>query len=408
MWRRLSSSSSWARPGNSPDHGALRLRADDHREPGRAVVGAAAVLLGAAAELAPDVDQHAVGEAARLEVGLERGQRLGEHREVAVQRCRPGCRACRSRRWRRARRPSAAAPCRASPRAPPAGARSRPRSGRAPRSATARRCPGGPASWPRRPTVCLAALRAERSSASSVASVPWTRSASISFVRRPLSQTSRASSEKYSGLETAATGTFAAASAGASVPVERQALQRVVVGAVLVEVAAEPADAAERVDLADLPVVARREVRLVGVAVADRRHDRDLARDVEVAQRRGARVPVQARVLGEHVGGVAARGQLEVRPQLRVAGVADRREHRQRVEPAGEEDRDEHRLRRAPPWARAMPSSNAIRDSSEPPNTDSARPLPRARKERRLRPVPAGVGMPGSMPRRPRPAWARE
>ncbi len=61
-----------------------------------------------------------------------------------------------------------------------------------------------------------------------------------------------------------------------------------------------------------------------------------------------------------------------------------------------------------PACARAMPSSNAIRETIEPPNTDSASPLPRVRKERRLRPVPAGTGMPGSMPRRPRPACARE
>ena len=46
------------------------------------MVGAGrAVLLGAAAELAPDVDEHAVGEAAGLEVALERAERGGGERE---------------------------------------------------------------------------------------------------------------------------------------------------------------------------------------------------------------------------------------------------------------------------------------------------------------------------------------
>src|SRR5215210_7276261 len=61
-----------------------------------------------------------------------------------------------------------------------------------------------------------------------------------------------------------------------------------------------------------------------------------------------------------------------------------------------------------PAWAAAMPSSSAIRESIEPPKTDNASPLERARNERRLRPVPAGTGIPGSIPRRPRPAWAFE
>ena len=47
-------------------------------EAGGAVVGAVgAVLLAAAAELRPDLDQHAVREAARLEVALEGEQRVG-------------------------------------------------------------------------------------------------------------------------------------------------------------------------------------------------------------------------------------------------------------------------------------------------------------------------------------------
>ena len=70
-------------------------------------------------------------------------------------------------------------------------------------------------SWPRSPTVCVAARRAERSSLSSVARLPCALSASTMRVRIVASQTSRAPSEKYSGDETAATGLSAAASAGA-------------------------------------------------------------------------------------------------------------------------------------------------------------------------------------------------
>ena len=77
--RRLSSSSSVARPGNSPTMLPVACVPISEREAGGAVVGAAAVLLRPAAELAPHVDQHAVGEAARLEVALER-QRLGPTR----------------------------------------------------------------------------------------------------------------------------------------------------------------------------------------------------------------------------------------------------------------------------------------------------------------------------------------
>ena len=47
------------------------------------MVGAArAVLLRAAAELRPDVDEHAVGEPARLEVALEGEQRVGRELQV--------------------------------------------------------------------------------------------------------------------------------------------------------------------------------------------------------------------------------------------------------------------------------------------------------------------------------------
>ena len=58
---------------------------------------------------------------------------------------------------------------------------------------------------------------------------------------------------------------------GLQLVVEREPLQRVVVRAVVVEVAAHPAARQARVGRADLPEVARGEVRLVGVRVADRR-----------------------------------------------------------------------------------------------------------------------------------------
>src|SRR4051794_7268347 len=56
--------------------------------------------------------------------------------------------------------------------------------------------------------------------------------------------------------------------------------------------------------------------------------------------------------------------------------------------------------------ARATPSSNAPRPSFEAPYTDMASPAERSTKERRVRPVPAGVGIPGSIAGSPWPARA--
>src|SRR5207244_3296625 len=54
------------------DHRPAYGRAEQEAGAGGAVVGAArAVLLGAAPELGPDVHEHPVGQAARLEVALE-------------------------------------------------------------------------------------------------------------------------------------------------------------------------------------------------------------------------------------------------------------------------------------------------------------------------------------------------
>src|SRR3954468_9736167 len=65
-------------------------------------------------------------------------------------------------------------------------------------------------------------------------------------------------------------------------------------------------------------------------------------------------------------------------------------------------------VRWGPPAAAcATPSSNASAPRSRPaPYTESARPAERRRNERRLRPVPAGVGIPGSIAGSPAPARA--
>ena len=97
--------------------------------------------------------------------------------------------------------------------------------------------------------------------------------------------------------------------------VEREPLERVVGRADAVEVAAEPAAAQPRVQRAHLVEVARDEVRLVGVRVADGGHDGDLALPVQRRDRGRGRVPAQARVLGER--GARAGRQGELRPQPR-------------------------------------------------------------------------------------------
>ena len=81
--------------------------------------------------------------------------------------------------------------------------------------------------------------------------------------------------------------------------VEREPLHRVVLRADLVEEAPEPAGAQVRVGLADLVVVARREVRLVGVVVADRLQHGHLALGVQRREPAGRRMPAQPVVLEE-------------------------------------------------------------------------------------------------------------
>src|SRR5262249_55126879 len=74
-------------PGKLADLRTGGTRAEEEAGPGRAVAGAArAVLLGAPAELRPDEREHAVGDAARLEVALERIERRGGCRQRGCER----------------------------------------------------------------------------------------------------------------------------------------------------------------------------------------------------------------------------------------------------------------------------------------------------------------------------------
>jgi hypothetical protein len=56
--------------------------------------------------------------------------------------------------------------------------------------------------------------------------------------------------------------------------------------------------------------------------------------------------------------------------------------------------------------AAAMPCSNAFGPRLAAPYTDSASPVACETNERRVSPVPAGIGIPGSTAGRPWPAWA--
>ncbi len=155
------------------------------------------------------------------------------------------------------------------------------------------------------------------------------------------------------------------------------------------------------VELTDLVVVARGEVRLVGVFVADRREGGDLALGVQFGERRRARVPLQAGVLGE---GLAGAGRLgDVGTEFRVERVADRGEHAHRVDPAFEEDRDQDLLR----GRRLGDAAVEGRERDLRGAVDGERDAGAAGEE--LAPGEAGaggVGIPGSIAGRPRPASA--
>ena len=147
--------------------------------------------------------------------------------------------------------------------------------------------------------------------------------------------------------------------------VEREPLNRVVRRADLVEVAAEPAGAQVRVGLAHLVVVAGREVRLVGVVVADRLDHGDLALGVQRREPAGARMPAQPLVLGERRARASARSRASAAASSRPGSPAGK-STRKGVDPAVQEDRDEHllvrrrvgrRLRRCRRRARALESA---------------------------------------------------
>ncbi len=146
--------------------------------------------------------------------------------------------------------------------------------------------------------------------------------------------------------------------------VEREALERVVARPDDVEIAAEPAGAEGRVGRADLPVVARGEVRLVVVDVADRRDHRDLALVVQRRDPVRGRVPAQAAVLG--VGRAGRLRERDVRPQRVVHRVARREEHREAVDPAREVDDDEHVRRAASRRRLRSRSRTPVRTASRP------------------------------------------
>ena len=80
-------------------------------------------------------------------------------------------------------------------------------------------------------------------------------------------------------------------------------------------------------------------MRLVGIRVADRGQDRELALAVQRVERRCRGMPAQAGVLREDEARV---GQCELRAQSPVLGVAVREEQRERIGAAVQEDRDEH------------------------------------------------------------------
>ena len=157
-------------------------------------------------------------------------------------------------------------------------------------------------------------------------------------------------------------------------PVEREALQRVVGRADAVEVAAEPAGAQLLARRADLPEVARGEVRLVRVGVADARASpTTLPSPCSVRERRPATGASAGG--GPRANGTPADvGSAELRAELAVERVADRGEQRERVGAAVEEDGDEHLLRpgrrrprRCPPRTRAAGAPRRRRPRARAP-----------------------------------------
>ena len=100
--------------------------------------------------------------------------------------------------------------------------------------------------------------------------------------------------------------------------VERESLERVVLLTDPVEVPSEPAGPKPGRRRPDLPVVAGREVRLVGVGVADGGQHRHLLLGVELLEPAECRMPVETIVLGE----LCSAGERELWPELPVERIA--------------------------------------------------------------------------------------
>ena len=278
---RLSSRSRLGQARVVGEDPAARARALHPGDAAGAVVGAARlVALGPAAELRPHERQHAVGDAARLEVGLEGGQRLRTPRPAPRPAPRAGRRGCRSRRpprpWRRG--------C-------PAAARS---SRRARRRRSAKSFVLGVGDG-RRERVDAVVLGVGREPVADRLRQPRRRVADASGrrpsaaprrcarrcpsrARRPSPHTPRiqkpASLGRGHRRDGRASRCAAPARARSPATAPCSGLSR---RPVAVEPAAEPAGRDAVGDQAGLPEVARVEVREVGVGVVDPRQEADLA-----------------------------------------------------------------------------------------------------------------------------------
>ena len=371
------------------------------------MVGAVrAVLLRAAAELRPDVDEHPVGEAARLEVALEGEQAVGGQLEpvgellrlVVVRVVHAGRRERddahrqagaehRGEAGEAARELVVGLRVRDGARVAGLVVLGREREELLAQLGRLARARPSPAPAPASPFVGSVAERADRLEHPRLDLAPDVARPEAVLVG-PVDRGDRHPRGRERRLEA---------------PVEREPLERVVRRAGSVEVAAEPAGAELLARRPDLPEVPRGEVRLVGAGVADARDHGDLALAVQLCERGERGVPAEAAVLGERQPG--GRRQRQARAQLPVERVAVREEHRERVGAAVEEDRDEHLLRacgggarRSPPRTRGggTPSRRRRRARARPCGRGSCAGRARFRRERH----------PGSIAGSPRPASA--
>ena len=123
---------------------------------------------------------------------------------------------------------------------------------------------------------------------------------------------------KLSGVSIAATGLVAVASTGFICPSSDRPCSGLPRASVDVQVAPQPAGVDLGAGRAHLPVVPGGEVRHVGIGVADPRGHDHLARGVQIGQRRGRRMPGQARILAERL--PRARRDRQRGTQLRYSG----------------------------------------------------------------------------------------